>query len=91
MPTALYPPLAVLNEILDDVRVALVEIRHRWNKPSIYGFCEINLAGVWVEVPESAYNWSADTCRLPWQHHPWYRCSSDALESGFQEQATPEY
>ena len=45
----LYPPLAVLNQILDNVWVTLVEVRHGWNKPAIYGFSEINLAGVWVK------------------------------------------
>ena len=45
----LYPPLTVLNQILDDVRIALVQIWHRWNKPSIHGFTKIYLAGVWVE------------------------------------------
>jgi pullulanase len=47
--SALYPPLAVLNQILDNVWVTLVEVRHSWNKPAIYGFCEINLAGVWIK------------------------------------------
>jgi len=37
------------DQILDNVWVTLVEVRHGWNKPAIYGFCEINLAGVWIE------------------------------------------
>ena len=45
----LYPPLAVLNQILDNVWVTLVEVRHSWNEPAIYCFCEIYLASVWIE------------------------------------------
>ena len=45
----LYPPLTVLNQIFDDVRIALVQIWHTWYKPAIHSFCEIYLAGVWIE------------------------------------------
>ena len=34
--STLYPPLTVLNQILDDVRIALVQIWHTWHKPAIY-------------------------------------------------------
>ncbi len=45
----LYPPLAVLYQVLDDVWVALVEIWHAWHKPSIHRLMQIHLASVWVE------------------------------------------
>ena len=40
---------------------------------------------------ESTYNLFADTCRLPWLHHPRYLSSSDAQESDFPEQAILEH
>ena len=45
----LYPPLAVLNQILHHVRVALVEVGHCRHEPSVYCFTQVYLACIRIE------------------------------------------
>ena len=45
----LYPPDTVLDEILDDVGIALVEVGHGGYKPSVNGLVQVNLRGIWID------------------------------------------
>ena len=45
----LYPPLGVLDEIAHQVGIALVEVGHRRDEPSLYGLTFVNLRSIGID------------------------------------------